>query len=231
MQYFCSDSVALASSAFGGLLERGAAGIHAELAVGRRIVLIGGILDQGIGHAHEIEQALELAVIADAKAVEARDDVDARVRLALFAFPEMIENALDHIVVAVDMAADEGWRMGEGNVELLRHRALGLGGLDKGVQVVADHLGHAGGRDRNHLRRVKRVGVGETVDHIVEAAEHSSILGHRGRHRRGRLLEMTRQMRAVIGDAALRAVHERHRLLEASGREHRAQRLARLGRD
>ena len=214
----------------GGLLERGAAGIHAKLAVGRRVVLIGGILDQRVGHPHEIEQALELAVIADAKAVKSRDDVDAAVRLALFAFPEMFENALDHIVVAVDMAADEGRRMGERNVELHRHRALGLGGLDEGVQVVTDHLGHAGGRDRDHLRRVKRIGVGEAVDHIVEAAEHRGVLGHRRGHRRRRLLEMTRKMRAVICDAALRAVHERQRLLEARGREYRAQRLARLGR-
>ena len=37
---------------------------------------------------------------------------------------------------------------------------------------------------------------------------------------------MTRQVRAVIGDAALRAVHKGQRAFETGGGEHRAERLA-----
>ena len=97
------------------------------------------------------------------------------------------------------------------------------------MQIVADDLRHAGGRHRDHLRRVERVGVGEAVDHVVEAAEHRGVFGHRRGHRAARLLEVARKMRAIIGDAALRAVDEAHRPLEAGGGEHRAERLAGLG--
>ena len=74
------------------------------------------------------------------------------------------------------------------------------------------------------------VGVGQAVDHVVEAAEHRRVFGHRGGDAGGRLLEVAREVRAVVGDAALRAVHEGQRLLEADGGEHRAERLAGLGR-
>ncbi len=128
------------------------------------------------------------------------------------------------------MAADEGGRVRERHVEFSRHRALLLRGSDEGVQVVADHLRHAGGRDGDHLRRVKRVGVREAVDHVVEAAEHRGVLGHRRRHRRGGLLEMAREVRTIVGDAALRAVHEGQRAFEAGCGEHRPERLAGLRR-
>ena len=41
---------------------------------------------------------------------------------------------------------------------------------------------------------------------------------------------MARKVRAIIGDATLRAVDEAQRPLEAGGGEHRAERLAGLGR-
>ncbi len=110
------------------------------------------------------------------------------------------------------------------------NRALFLRRLDEGVQVVADDFRHAGGGDGDHLRLVHIVGVGQAVDHIVEAAEHRRVFGHRGGDAGGRLLEVTREVRAVIGDAALRAVHEGNRALEADGREDGAERLAGLGR-
>ena len=102
------------------VVELGAAVVHAELAVGGRVELVGGVGEDGVVDAHRVEQALQLAVVADAEAVEAGDDVDPAVRLALGALPEVLEHALDHDVVAVDVAADEGRRMGEGNVEVLR---------------------------------------------------------------------------------------------------------------
>ena len=176
--------------------------------------------------------------VADRIAVEAADEVDLLVRLTLelgrragLAVPEMLDDALHHIVVAGDVAADEGRRVGERNVEFCRHRALLLGGLDEGVEVVADHFRHAGRRDRDHLRLVHGVGVGEPVDHVVEAAEHRRVFGHRGGDAGARLLEVPREVAAIIGDAALRAVHEGQRALEADGREHRAQAAGRLWPD
>ena len=74
------------------------------------------------------------------------------------------------------------------------------------------------------------VGVGEAVDHVVEAAEHRGVFGHRRGDAGRRLLEVTREMRAVIGDATLRAVDEGNGLFEADGDENRAERLAGLGR-
>ena len=90
----------------------------------------------------------------------------------------MLDHALHDIVVAGDVAADEGGRVGEGNVEFLRNRSLFLGGLDEGVEIVADDFRHAGRGNRDHLRLIHIVGVGEAVDHIVEAAEHRRVLGH-----------------------------------------------------
>jgi GTP-dependent phosphoenolpyruvate carboxykinase len=46
----------------------------------------------------------------------------------------------------------------------------------------------------------------------------------------GRLLEVARKMAAVVGHAALTAVHKAQRLGKAVGHIHRAQRLAGLGR-
>jgi hypothetical protein len=84
--------------------------------------------------------------------------------------------------------------------------------------------------DGDHLRLVQAVGVGQAVDHVVQAAEHRGVFRHRGADARGRLLEVTAEVAAVVGHAALRAVHETQRLVEAVGHEHRAQRLAGLGR-
>jgi hypothetical protein len=100
----------------------------------------------------------------------------------------------------------------------------------KSVEVVADHLRHAGGGDRDHLRLVHVVGVGQAVDHVVEAAEHRRVFRHGRGHAGGGLLEVAAEMAAVVGHAALRAVHEGHGAFEADGGEHRAQRLAGLGR-
>ncbi len=99
------------------------------------------------------------------------------------------------------MAADEGRRMRERHGEFLRDRILVLGSLDERLQVVADDLGHAGRRHRYHLRPIERIGVGEPVDHVGEAAEHSGVLGHRRGNCAARLLEMTGKVRAVVGDA------------------------------
>ncbi len=104
------------------VVDLGAAVVHAKLAVGGRVELVGGVGEQRVFDAHRVEQPLQLAIVADAEAVEAGDDVDLAVRLALGALPEVLEHALDHHVVAVDVAADEGRRVGEGDVEFLPER-------------------------------------------------------------------------------------------------------------
>jgi hypothetical protein len=91
----------------------------------------------------------------------------------------MLEDAFQRIVVSGDVAADKGRRVGERDVEFGRYRALLLRSLDEGVEVVADHLGHAGSGDGDHLGLVHIVAVGQAVDHVVEAAEHRGVFGHR----------------------------------------------------
>ena len=139
-------------------------------------------------------------------------------------------HALHGVVVAGDVATDEGRRVRERHVEVRRDRALFFRGLDEGVEVVADHFRHAGGRDRDHLGLVHVVGVGKPVDHVVEAAEHRRVFCHRRGNRGGRLLEVTREMAAIVGNAALAAVNEGKRALETQRSEHRTERLASLGR-
>ena len=221
----------------GGFFERGAAVIHAELAIGRRIPDVAVVAEDRIFDAHRVEDAFHFAQIADGVAVEAADKVDLLVRHAVelrrragLAIPEMLDHALHDIVVAGDVAADEGGRVGEGNVEFLGNRALFLGGLDEGVEIVADDFRHAGRGNRDHLRLIHIVGVGEAVDHIVEAAEHRRVFGHRGGDAGGRLLEVTREVRAIIGDAALAAMDEGNRALKSDRRENRAERLTSLRR-
>ena len=221
----------------GRILKRGAAVIHAELAIGGRIPHVAVVAEDGVFDAHQVEDALDFAQVADRVAVEAANEVDLAVRLALkfwrsagLAAPEVLENSLHDVVVAGDVAAYEGWRMGEGNVKLARDRALFLRRLDEGVEVVADDFRHAGGRNRDHLGLVHVVAVGKPVDHVVEAAEHCRILGHRGGDARGRLLEVAREVAAVIGDAALTAMDEGQRALETHRREHGAERLAGFSR-
>ena len=194
----------------GRLLERRAAVIHAELAVGRRVPDVAVVGENRVLHSHQAEDALDLTNIADRIAVEAANEVDLLIGLALqlrrgsgLAVPEMLENPLHHIVVAGDVAADESGRVSERNVIFCRHGPFFLRCLDEGVQVVADHFRHAGRGDGNHLRLVHVVGIGETVDHVVEAAEHRGVLGHRGGDAGTRLLEVPREMAAIIGDAAL----------------------------
>ena len=211
--------------------------VHAELAVGRGAPGGRRVTQNVHLHAEQVEDAADFLHVADDKAVKAANEVDAVVRHphqrrrgAGLAVPEMLEHTEQGIVVAGDVAANEGRRMGERHVEGFRDAALLLAALDEGVQVVADHLRHAGGRDRNHLRLVQVVGIREAVDHVVQAAEHRRIFGHRRADAGRRLLEMTREMRSVVGHAALRAVHEGQRLVKAVGHKHRAQRLAGLGR-
>jgi hypothetical protein len=135
--------------------------------------------------AHQVEDALDLAHVADGVAVEAADEVDLLVGLALelrhgagLAVPEVLDDPFHHVVVAGDVAADEGRRVREGHVEFMRHRTLFLGVLMKAfrsspitsaMQVV----------DTRSSSACTVVGVGEAVDHVVEAAEHRGILGHR----------------------------------------------------
>ena len=112
----------------GRIFKRGAAVIHAELAIGRRIEHVAVVGENGVLDAHRLEDALDLADVADGVAVEAADEVDLLVRLALqlgrgsgLAVPEMLDDALQRVVVAGDVAADEGGRMRERNVVFIGH--------------------------------------------------------------------------------------------------------------
>jgi hypothetical protein len=236
-QYSWNTMVALACSAASTVGLGGAALVHAELAVGGRVPHLRRVAQHVHLRAEQVEDALDLLHVADHEAVEAADEVDAVVGHAHqrlgglgLAVPEVLQHAQQRVVVAGDVAAHEGRRVREGHVELGRHAALFLGRLDEGVQVVADHLGHAGGADGDHVRLVQVVGVGQAVDHVVQAAEHRRVFRHRRADAGRRLLEVAAEVAAVVGHAALRAVHEAQRLGKAVGHVHRAQRLAGLGR-
>ncbi len=179
--------------------------------------------------AHRVEDVLELAQVARV-AVEAGDDVERAIGSRRLLARQVLEDALHHHVEAVEVAPREARRVGERDRHVSGYDALVLGGLDVGGEVVADNLGHARGRDRDHVRLVHRVGVLEALDHVREAAEDRRVLRHRARYGRDRLLEVAREVAAEVGGAALRALHERQRPLEAERREHRAERLARLAR-
>src|SRR5690606_34272686 len=136
--------------------------------------------------------AFDFAEVAYGVAVETTDEVDLLVGNPGHGFggtglavPEVPQDALEHIVVAGDVAADEGRGMRKGNIEFSRKAALFLCGLDEGVEIVADHFRHAGGRYRDHLRLVHVVRVRQAVDHIAQAPEYRCIFGH-GRRYTGR---------------------------------------------
>ncbi len=213
-----------------------AAVVHAKLAVGRRIPGVGRIAKYRVIDAHLVEHLANHRHVADDEAVEAADEIDLAVHLLapagclLLDREEVRHDALERVVVSGDVRTDEGRRMSERHVEFVRYRALLFGGLDEGVEIVADHFRHAGGRHRDHFRLVQIVGVGQAVDHVVEAAEHRCILGHRRRDARGRFFEMARKMRPIVGHATLRAMHERQGTLEAIGGKYRPERLTGLGR-
>src|SRR5271165_5374422 len=85
----------------GRLRERGAAVIHAELAVGRRVEHVAGVAEQRVLGAEQVEQTSDFALVADRVAVESADDVERLVGHTLLfryssslAAPEMLYNAL-----------------------------------------------------------------------------------------------------------------------------------------
>ena len=212
----------------GCFFQSGAAIVHAELAVGGRVPGVAVVRENGMLHAHQREQALHLAEVADGISVEAADEVDLFVGNALqfgrgagFAIPEMLHDPLHHIVVTGDVAAHECRGVGEWHVEILRHRTLVFGILDEGVEVVANHFGHAGGGDRDHFRLVKIVGIGQPVGHVILPAEDRGVFGHRRGHARCGLLKMPGEVTAVVSYAALRPVYERQRAFKAGSREYR----------
>src|SRR3974390_2038140 len=63
------------------ILKRSAAVIHAKLAVGRRIEHVAVVGENGWFDPHLVEDALDLAGVADGVAVETADEVDLLIRL------------------------------------------------------------------------------------------------------------------------------------------------------
>ncbi len=101
----------------------------------------GIVAEDGVFDAHQLEDALDLAQVADGVAVEAAEEVDLLVRHALqrrhgagLAVPEVLQHALHGVVVAGDVAADEGRGVGEGHVELGGNRAFSLEVLMKALR-------------------------------------------------------------------------------------------------
>ena len=105
-----------------------------------------------------------------------------------------------------------------------------LGGLlDHHRNVIADDFRQTGRVDGHDFRIVDREDVGQCLRHVGQAAEHGSAFGEgTGRGHHG-LLEVTRQMAAMIRAAALRAVAVRHAAVDAQRGIHGADGLAGLG--
>ncbi len=203
--------------------------VHPECPVGRGIKNIAGVADEEKIHAHFGKDPLHLPDVSDAVPVKAHHNVD-QVRLrSLLAGPEMLQDSLQRIVVAGDVRPHEGRGMGKGNIVFLGNRSFFLRVLDEGIQIVPDHLGHAGGGDGDHLGLVHGIGVGQAIDHVVEPPEDCRILCHGGRDAGGRLLEMPGEMAPVVGDAPLGSVDEGECLLETQSQKNGAERLAGLG--
>ncbi len=101
------------------------------------------------------------------------------------------------------MAADEARRMGIGQRQLFGHEAIFLGVVGEGLQIVTDNLGHTGGGDGDHLRLVERQGVLQPFVHVGVTTEYGGIFGHGVGDTGDRLLEMTVEVGAEIGDTAL----------------------------
>ena len=220
----------------GGVLDLGhggAAGVHAEGAVGRGIQHFGRVGQHREGHAHLVQHALDHAVVAQV-GFEARHEVDLAVAADLLVGHivqrEVARDAFEHVVPAGDVAANEGRRVGIGDGVILGDVAGRLGVVDKGVEVVADDFCHAGGGHRDHVRLVQGEGVLQAVVHVFLAAEHRRVFGHGVGHAGDGLLEMTIEVGAEVGHATLRTVHIGQGLLEAQGAQHGAKRLAGLGR-
>ena len=211
-----------------GIGERRAAGIELVLARVRRIKGIAHVGKHRGLDAHQAHQPFDLVVVPGI-GIEARNDVDLPVRFAFLACPERFQDPLHHVVIAHDMRTHKARGVRERDEQVLGNDALLLRRLDVGVQIVADHLRHAGRRDRDHLRLVQGIGVLQAFEHVVQAAEHRRVLGHGGGDRGKGLLEVAGEVAPEIGHAALGALHERHGAFETRSAEHRAERLAGLG--
>ena len=156
--------------------------------------------------------------------LEARHKIDLAIRPGFLAFHivqgEIAQDAFEHIVPAGRMAAYEARRMRKRRRVVLGDMAFLLGVADEGVEIVADDFGHAGGRDGDHVRLVKRNRVFQPVEHILLTAEDGCVLGHGIRHAGNRFLEVPVEIGAEIGNAALASVNIGKRLLETERAEH-----------
>src|SRR6266700_1801138 len=118
-----SSGISLPEIRDSAMMKLSVAVTHAELAIGRRVEHVAVVGENGVLDSHRLEDALDLAGVADGVAVETADEVDFLVGLALqlgrssgLAVPEMLDDSLQRVVIAGDMAADEGGRMREWHV-------------------------------------------------------------------------------------------------------------------
>ena len=94
--------------------------------------------------------------------------------------------------------------------------------------IVADGFGQAGGGHADQLRMILPDDVAQALLQIVAAAKDGAVLGEVGGRDVHRLAEMTDQVPAHIGGAALRTVHQGHRPADAAERQAGAERRAEL---
>ena len=211
----------------------GAAGIHAEFAVGRGVEHFGRVGQQVMFDTHFVQHAVNDAEVAQV-GLEAGHQVDLAVA-ADFLVRHVVQrevagDAFEHVVPAGDMAADERRGVGVGNRVVLRDMTGVLGVVDEGIEVVTDDFRHTGGGDRDHFRLVQRQRILQAVEHVLLAAEHRRVFGHRVGHAGDRLLEVAIEVGAEVGDATLRTMHIGQGLFKAQRAQHGAEGLAGLGR-
>ncbi len=146
------------------------------------------------------------------------DQVDLAVWFSLLG--KMLDHFGDRQVVAADHAADEARGVNRNEVDVPTGELLLQQGLfqhvDAAVDVIADHLGGAGGNDRNHSDI--RIPGEQHIDcflHPVQRSEDRPVLVERGGGDFEALLEVLGEQEAHEHRATLATVHDRNAVLDA----------------
>ena len=201
------------------------------MAVGGGVEHLGWVGEQAARDIHLRHHPLQHAEVAEIGLKSGH-----QIELLLFArLPGVVSGKglrepFEHIVPAGDMAADKAGGMGVRNGDAVVNKSLFFGVGDKRLQIVADHLGHAGGGDGDNLGFIQRAGILQAQIHVVVAAEHRRVLGHGVGDAGHRLFKMAVKVGAKIGDAALGAVDVGQGTGEPQRAEYGAERLAGFGR-
>ena len=101
------------------------------------------------------------------------------------------------------MATDEARGMRKRCRVFLRYPAVFLGVINKRVEVVTDNLGHTGRGHGDHLRLIQCLGIFQTSEHVLLAAEYCGIFRHGVGDTGDWLLEVTVEIGTEVGNATL----------------------------